>query len=248
MGRTIDLEGIISFSGGIGRTLEEANIAFSTAKQRKDLDNIYAHNVVVYDGPPVAESAPSPSHAQEYMRVLKFIQEKDVSGQLSDDVKKLGNDPRTGLLNRMGYQVRRLELDKLGKNQGYYIVLDGNNMKAANDKYGHSAVNDLLAESGRAVTELTRAGYDRRSGAENFPSDENSRKGERRSMVGIQDIVAHRINGDGGDEILLFIPLAHSDNNLKIVESIVYRVLNKIYEYQSRVKENKYSILPNPSS
>ena len=208
-----DLEGIIAFSCGIGRSFEEAEVALRKAKERKaqfEGNRKVTPNIVVYNGEPIEDIGDRESNARDYANIVRLVQHSHASEDDLRAVENLGRDPRTGLYNKMGYDLRRLELRQLGSGQGYYILFDGNNMKDANSRYGSSFVDNLLAEAGKSLFLDVRSDIDRRDSitSQDYKGYDR-RQIERRELPDNPDIVAHRVNDGAGDEFLLFLPNPH---------------------------------------
>ncbi len=234
MGTTNGLEGIITFSCGIGRSFEEAEAALKTAKERKadfEGNKRFNPNIVHYTNEPIPDIENIASNARDYARIVKLVWENHSEEDLRA-AENLGRDPRTGLYNKMGYDLKRLELRQLGFDQGYYILFDGNNMKGANLRYGSSFVNNLLAQAGQSLFLDARSGIDRRDseGSQDYTSDR--RKVERRTLPKTPDIVAHRVNDNAGDEFLLFLPI-HGTKSKEEMHDIAMRFLMNMYARQS---------------
>ncbi len=232
--RTPTLDDIITFSCGIGRSYNEAEHAVNTAKSKKGeftgpsrLDP----NIAVYNEAPMQDGEDAPSNAVDYERILRRIMELPQNAQELAAMERIGRDPRTGLYNTMGYRHRRLELGESGINDGYLILLDGNNMKQANEKIGSLYVDTLLAEAGKGLIAATRSGTDRRDSATPISNDRRDALNARRKTEYKEDIVAHRVHNDGGDEFLIFVPNPHEIDR---VRGIAERALGFMYIWQGR--------------
>ncbi|MBI2655287.1 hypothetical protein HYX06_02575 [Candidatus Woesearchaeota archaeon] len=235
---TKNLEGIITFSCGIGRSFEEAEVALGKAKERKaqfDGNRKFSPNIVVYNGEPIADIEDIASNARDYARIVRLVHHSHTSEEDIMAVENLGRDPRTGLYNKMGYDLRRLQLRQLGFNQGYYILFDGNNMKDANSRYGSSFVDNLLAEVGKSLSLDSRSGIDRRDFRASQDHNEGDRRQvERRGLSNTPDIVAHRVNDGAGDEFLVFLPMPSVRKSVEEIYGIAMRFLMNMYNRQLR--------------
>ena len=232
-----NLEEIMIFSCGIGRSFEEAEVALGKAKERKaqfDGNRKFSPNIVVYNGEPIADIEDRASNTRDYARIVGLVQHNHTSEEDLRAVENLGRDPRTGLYNKMGYDLRRLQLRQLGFDQGYYILFDGNNMKDANSRYGSSFVDNLLAEVGKSLSLDSRSGIDRRdSRAIQDYNEGDKRQVERRELSNTPDIVTHRVNDGAGDEFLVFLPIPNAKKSVEEIYGIAMRFLMNMYSRQS---------------
>ena len=241
------LEDIITFSAGIGRSFEEADSALRQAKARREnLDREgLKYNTVLYQGEPLHDPK-NQSNAEPYMRILRFLQENGAGDDVLKAAEELTFDPRTGLLNKLGYETRRLQMEDI-KGQGYYLIFDGNNMKRLNDNYGQSLVDRLIENSGRALVEFTRSSADRRASSKIPDKDQRKSIEDRRQNFYQEDIIALRVNGDCGDEFLVFVPIPHTPENTEIVQRMARRIQDGMYLKQ--LDSYKASTTrPNPSN
>ena len=69
-------------------------------------------------------------------------------------IKKLENilkqDPMTGLYTKQHFDV-------LEKKKGFYIIIDGDNLKKINDKHGHAAGHAAIEALSEGIKKVTRA-------------------------------------------------------------------------------------------
>ena len=242
------LEEIITFSAGIGRSFEEADAALRQAKaRRRNLDEEgLKYNTVLYQGEPLHDSE-NQSNAEPYMRILRFLQENGAGYDVLKAAKEITLDPRTGLLNRVGFETRLLQMGELDSRQGYYLLFDGNNMKRLNDTYGQSLVDRLIENSGRALVEFTRSSADRRASSKIPGKDQRKSIEDRRQNFYQEDIIALRVNGDCGDEFLVFVPMPHTAENTEIVQRMARRIQDGMYLKQLDFY-NASTTRPNPSN
>ncbi|MAG91341.1 hypothetical protein CMO83_01550 [Candidatus Woesearchaeota archaeon] len=238
------LDDIITFSCGIGRSYEEAERALRKAKARKDAFKGPSRtdpNVVVYQGDRIQDREDW-ANALDYRRILRIVEENHNDRRDLDAVERMARDPQTGLYNAMGYAHRRLELSELGINNGYYILLDGNNMKQENARIGSSHVNDLLAEAGKGLIEATRSGTERRVSTEQPTNEDRRKKEDRRKYQDEGDIIAHRVHGDG-DEFLVFVPTEYRRKNIREnMQSVAERISGFMHVYQGRYIRKNFMI------
>ena len=226
-GKAGNLEDIIIYSVGIGASFEEAAKALQEAKKG---DKLSLANAAVYRGEPVPETdSVLSSNAENYLKVSRFLEKNNADVDTLNAHALLGMDSKTGLINGLGYSVARELLRARGVNQGYFILLDGNDMHGHNEAKGYSNVDDYLTATGQAIVESTRSGLERRD-------DERKAPGRRKSDVQ-EDIIAHRVHDSAGDEFLVYIPAQHSPENLEIVKGIANRMLNRIYELEMEVAQ-----------
>ena len=106
------------------------------------------------------------------------------------------HDPLTGLLNRRSFE--RLMTQALGRSRRYgwpfsLVLLDLNNFKALNDRYGHAAGDRVLRLVGSVLRASLRAGdVAARIGGDEFAVLLN--RGDEPSAVGLARRVAAAIN------------------------------------------------------
>ena len=234
-------DAIIKYSVGIGSSFEEAAAALAKAKVNKGrLDNI-----VQYSGEKIEDKDFSKnSNAMGYKRILKFLHEKEAGIELLEDHAALAHDPKTGLLNKLGYDTARLELIDKGMDEGYFILLDGDFLHDHNEEKGYSVTDQYIAATGAAINAMidsTRNRLDKRTG-------DRVRLG-RRKENSREDIIGmgHRLNDSGGDEFLIYLPITHSPSNQKIAQMVAQRVLNHVYDSQRVVAEVHYNNTIDPS-
>lgn len=220
----------ITYSVGIGKTFPEATRALFTAKERKataaPLDNI-----VVYQGTPLPDSPLTSSNAQSFLRVRSALESAKISEPILQDHDALLRDPRTALLNKLGYEVALLDFPN-GPAERAYVLFDGNNMHGHNEQYGFDIVTGQLDIAGRSIgafiNSLRIKPDRRRSEDPHYISERRHDSHDRRAHPLITDALAHRVNGDGGDEFL--VVLAGADVN--IAQSVAKRALTAMYKAQ----------------
>ncbi len=219
---------IIKYSVGIGESFEEAAAALTRAKSA---DKSRLDNIVAFEGEGLgSKEQKKASNAEHYKRVLRHLRETDAGPDVMQSYKALGEDPRTGLFNKLGYETAMLEMRENGKDIGYYILIDGNNMHDHNSEKGYSTVDNYLEATGKAILEATRSGLDRRE-------PERANPGRRMEDYS-EDIVAHRVNDSAGDEFLIYLPLDHATRSIGDARRVAERVLDNIYEKEREVARN----------
>ena len=231
------LEDIINFSCGIGRSFGEADLALKEAKLHKELGD--GQRIVVYSGD-AQPDVKIESGARDYLEALEFIKRNDTTGEITQKQIGLTLEPRTGLLNKLGYEVKLLELEALGITQGYYVLFDGDGMKDLNDKIGRTYVDNLIAQAGQGLKASIRTGLDRRHSQENVDYLRRL-PGDRRNQPPVKDknipdvatdLVGHRVNHDAGDEFLVYVPLPKNDIGIDSMRVLARRVMGNMSKYQ----------------
>jgi diguanylate cyclase (GGDEF)-like protein len=200
---------VIRVSIGIGRNLAEAEHSLSRAKQRKNTGLRY--NIEVYHGESI--SVPEPEHnpvVESYLRLEQRLLSEGFQEEISD-LENLKYDAKTGLLNRMGYEV---EVRKLQRRQAYdervIILVDGDNMKHANTTLGYEITDRYLEAIGRALKGQVR-------------KEPVTSRGPREV-----DVLVNRKNDSGGDEFIIDL-----DCEYQHAESIARRYVDAMYDAQA---------------
>jgi len=246
-------ENIIGFSAGIGKTTKEAEAALREAKAGNK-NNLY--NYVMYDETmggdlegEVCDGELFLDAVISYENVLNFLRDNNAEDSLYKNLDTLITDPRTGLLTQTGYQINMAKIKAQGVEDGFYIFLDGNDMKRHNTEQGYSAVNSLLGAAGRAILDdnirevvgealikATRS-LDRRNSVDrrSRESDNGRRETKKdRRDSDLLDLVCHRVHDSGGDEFLVYLPFKEIPKGFK-VENVAERILNNIYEARQKL-------------
>lgn len=198
------MRNVISVSCGIGRSLEEAAKAVKKAKVYKGKREF---NVEVYKGKRLRGKIPEVLKE----RINNYLK---LSSKLSDEQKKLLNsfalqDSITGLLNKTGFILRLVQLQKMGITNGYYLLFDMDNLHGWNKKLGYTKVDKAIEIAGKEI--LT-----------------NIRRDKERAA----DVLGHRLHESAGDEFLVFFPSKHTKENLKIFEERAEKILENIKKRQ----------------
>lgn len=195
--KRLNTSGIINVSCGIGRSFDEAANAVAEAKKHKKR----MYNIEVYAGKRLRSKIPI-SFKRKIKNYIKF------SDTLKENQKKMLesitlHDPVTGLLNKTGFFLNLERLRRIKISQGYYMLLDLDDLHYWNKKLGYSEVDKRLGKIGRSVLMNIRHSKDRAA-----------------------DILGHRLNESAGDEFLIFFPSKHTKENLEIfkekAESIIW--------------------------
>ena len=240
------LDDIILFSVGIGRSFQEATEAIQHAKTAGRRTEPF--NIKVYSGDPIQDQPPAASNAPNFLVVRRYLQANGAGQEVLKALGELGTDPKTGLLNKLGYETSRMELSELGRRSGYYILLDGNDMHGHNAEKGYTGVDLYLEAAGHAIKAIlheTRSGLDRRQHSTDGVQDEKRKRIRRFSTAQQEDIFAHvlghRVNDSAGDEFLLFIPdqITEAGETIQLeprdIYTITRRVLRSVYSQERRV-------------
>ncbi len=236
---------IIKFSVGIGTSFEEASQALMEAKEKGNREDLM--NINIYQGEPLQDSPiQNQSNAQYFMQVLNYLRETNASEDLIAAQERLSIDSKTGLFNKLGYETKRLELDELGQNEGYFVLLDGNSMHDHNAIKGYTLVDRYLEASGEGILRAAidgicrsvRSGYDRRENEDMMFAENEARTGQdRRVRTEVSDIVAHRVNDSAGDEFLLYLPGLSGREGLQIAKIVAERALKTAYHMQIQIAD-----------
>ncbi len=209
---------VIKVSIGIGRNIEEAEAGLAMAKQRKHEGRLY--NIEHYSGKPLAhEVETSNKTVQSYLRLEdKLSQMDDKEGR--DDLENLKQDPKTGLLNKVGYMVEVAKLRKESKYDNRLIILiDGDNMKQANTLLGYEVTDEYLEVMGRALKRQIR-------------SIETPFNNVRNT-----DILLNRKNDSGGDEFIIDISCDHAHAELVAKRYVEAMYLAQLELNRKRMQE-----------
>ncbi|MBW2967272.1 diguanylate cyclase [Candidatus Woesearchaeota archaeon] len=206
---------VIKVSIGIGHNVEEAELALREAKTRKGQD---FYNIVVYAGAPVAaEEVTSAPDVECYLRLEDRLQD-DLSALM--DLENLKYDPKTGLLNRVGYEVAVQKLKDRGQyGERVFMLIDGDDMKRANAALGYSTTDRYLEAIGNALRSEVRQ------------SDET---GDARDV----DILVNRKNGAGGDEFVVDIGCSYR-NAPRIARRYVRAMYSAQMELSRKIEQEQ---------
>ncbi|MBW2971449.1 diguanylate cyclase [Candidatus Woesearchaeota archaeon] len=202
---------LITLSVGIGRNILEAEQALLSAKRFKGDGRRY--NIEVYAGEPLDCPCFQPSPAAEgYLRLESLLMELSDADGL-EDLEMLKFDPKTGLLNRTGYETEVLRLRQRG---GYgercFILLDGDNMKQVNSSFGYGVTDSYLVAVGAALKGCVRQVH------------------EDGSEVRDLDMLVNRKNDSGGDEFVIDVGCDYVH-----AEDIARRCIDSVYDAQARL-------------
>ncbi|MFC1741642.1 GGDEF domain-containing protein [Nanoarchaeota archaeon] len=207
-----DLESVmIKVSIGIGHNLTEAEEGLKVAKSRKDENRHY--NIELYRGeslpPPMEERNPV---VDSFIRLEQKLRCENLEDSISD-LYMLKHDPKTGLLNRMGYEV---EVQKLRQRHSYdnrvIILIDGDDMKRTNTRLGYELTDRYLEAIGHALKRQVRQASFTRDGMREA------------------DVLVNRKNDSGGDEFIIDIACDYRN-----AASIAERYVHAMYALQSEL-------------
>lgn len=202
----------INLSVGIGRNILEAEKALINAKKKKHNNRKY--NIEIYSGKKIkSEIIISKELIDAYLRLEKNLSH---SPKLLKDLEILKRDPKTKLLNKLGYYIEKQKLEiqnKYHKNKRYIILFDADSMHTLNKKYGYKAVDKQLECIGKALKENIRL----------TTKDYRTEK----DLINIKDVLNNRKNDSAGDEFIIDLYC-----NKKDLITIAKRYLDKCSEYQ----------------
>lgn len=205
---------LIKLSVGIGHNLLEAEEALKVAKKNKHKHKKF--NIEIYAGPKLKYTDVIPSEIIEaYLRL-----EKRLSNSPKDliDLEILKRDPKTKLLNKLGYYIEKQKLENTKKytpKNRYILLFDADSMHFLNKKYGYETVDRYLEAVGKALSENIRDSKDRKE----------------KDMLKIKDLLNNRKNDAAGDEFIIDLSC-----DKKYLRHIAERYIINCYEYQKRLK------------
>ena len=152
----IDKTVLIKLSVGIGKNLAEAEEALKVAKKNKHKHKKF--NIEIYTGKTIKYNVDlMPNEIIDaYLRL-----ENKLSNSSKDllDLEKLKRDPKTKLLNKLGYYIekKKLEEKKIYNSKNRHILLfDADSMHHLNKKYGYETVDKYLEAIGKTLAENIR--------------------------------------------------------------------------------------------
>ncbi len=205
---------LIKLSVGIGHNLLEAEEALKIAKKNK-----YKHkkfNVEIYNGPKLKYINIIPSEIiNAYIRLEKKL--SNFPNALKD-LEILKRDPKTKLLNKLGYYIEKKRLEKTKKyniKNRFIFLFDADSMHYLNKKYGYETVDRYLEAIGKALSKNIR----------------NSKDRKEKDMLNSNDLLNNRKNDAAGDEFIIDLSC-----NRKYLKQIADRYITYCYEYQKRLK------------
>lgn len=205
---------LIKLSVGIGHNLLEAEEALKVAKKNKHKHKKF--NIEIYAGPKLKYTDVIPSKIIEaYLRL-----EKRLSNSPKDliDLEILKRDPKTKLLNKLGYYIEKQKLENTKKytpKNRYILLFDADSMHYLNRKFGYETVDKYLEAVGQALSENIRDSKDRKE----------------KDMLKIKDLLNNRKNDAAGDEFIIDLSC-----DKKYLRHIAERYIINCYEYQKRLK------------
>lgn len=205
---------LIKLSVGIGHNLLEAEEALKVAKKNKHKHKKF--NIEIYTGPKLKYTDVIPSEIIEaYLRLEKRLSNSP-KGLI--DLEILKRDPKTKLLNKLGYYIEKQKLENTKKynfKNRYILLFDADSMHFLNKKYGYETVDKYLEAVGKALSENIRYSKDRKE----------------KDMLKIKDLLNNRKNDAAGDEFIIDLFC-----DKKYLKQIAERYITNCYEYQKRLK------------
>ncbi len=220
---------IITLSGGIGRSVKEAELALKKAKKRKK-DKL-KYNVAIYIGNRLRDDSfinkeykeiyNAISDLERKIELLSNEKERSELKEYMDKIKKIYYDPKTKLLTELGYYA---EIKNKNNSHGFYILLDGDNMHEWNDKIGYKNVDLFLSSIGQGILESLR----------------HYKDGNNREI----DYLAKRMHNSAGDEFLIWIntDINNEEDYIKKSSNIVKRIIDSCYYKESLVSYKEKNI------
>jgi GGDEF domain-containing protein len=206
---------LLKFSVGVGYTLLNAENALWKAKKNKNKDVLY--NICISNKKTKEVLFKDKRIITSYNKLKKFLQKNNPS--LIKDLENFKYDPKTKLLNKLGYL---LELNEINTKERCILFLDVDNLHDINTKYGYSFVDKYLIKVGQELNKNIRQknrkdfSYD----VLNYVSSNN---------------LFHRKNDSAGDEFI--INLEYKEKDLKLAKKIAERYLEKIYSAQKKLSK-----------
>lgn len=223
---------LITFTIGIGDSPIKAEEAMFAAKQDKQ-DKLYNIQVNPQSG---SDSPDIDARVEAILELKKIISDShlptyEIERQTAN-IDTLLTDKQTGLSNSLGVSAKVQE----SKATHYcYLIFDGNNMHALNEKLGYQEVDKSLAASGQALSDAEKLVmdnlrlYDRRT--EDSANTVHRRKQEEHDhFYRIDHPIISGRKHDTGDEFILMIP---SDRcTPQMAYKVARRILKRIYQSQ----------------
>lgn len=202
---------LITASCGIGRSFEEAAKAITLAKKSKGKRK---YNISVYSGKRLRSKIPLgfKKRVKKYLKLTKKLNKRDM--KVLEEFSL--HDPITGLLNKTGFVLRLEQLRKMKINEGYYILIDLDNLHYWNEKLGYNEVDQRIGIIGKEILKSIRHSKDR-----------------------VADVLGHRLNESAGDEFLIFLPAKHTKENVLIFIKKAEEILENISKIQKEIAKIK---------
>jgi len=211
---------IAKLSVGIGYTIKEAGEALLFAKTKKN-KNLFL-NIEIYNGKNKLEIQENDYNEtiNSYNELEKFL----IETKNQDKLKCLESflyDPKTNLLNRIGYnlQINKLKKENKYKNRAI-LFFDVDDMHSLNEKLGYNKTDNCLKLIGQTLNHCIRK--NRELEDQDFLN------------VTVNDPISHRKNDNVGDEFI--IDLHCPNNDLSIAKKVAIRYLSEIYKEQENIK------------
>lgn len=202
---------LVKLSVGIGRNITEAEEALRLAKKNKFIKD---YNIEIYKGPK-KEDKKTFFEKQTIGAYLRLKEALLKSKKSLDDLELFKFDPKTNLLNRLGYHIEKEKLilkKTYDKDKRFIMLFDADSMHDLNKKYGYQKVDVHLRLIGKALKENIRDVLD---------------KNDQVNLRKIKDILYNRRYDSAGDEFIIDLSC-----NKKDLFKIARRYLEKCYNYQ----------------
>jgi len=259
----LDLGFFIPFTCGIGKNQLAAEIAMADAKEKKpkihkpieeitqdDLEqavmgyiNEVPFNYKIFDGVLPALKPEDTTELDDYLRAVETLGSNQAAKDAYDQI--LLYDKHTGVLTKLGFQVRMQEIQELtDESNAWYLYFDGDYMHEANRVFGSAAVDSLLESAGKGLVAITRQDERRKNGRD-YP-DKDRRHYTRRNSPPVFDIVAlppdeeddvydyevqslvKRENGKNGDEFIVRVECSD-----QYIDKIAQKCFSAMYHYEN---------------
>jgi len=210
-----DLIGVvIKLSVGIGRNIKEAEEALKIAKKNKHKNKRF--NIEIYIGPKLKYTDTINSEIIDaYFRLEKKLSNCPTALK---DLEIFKRDPKTKLLNKLGYYIEKQKLEvnkKYNPKNRFLFLFDADSMHLLNKKYGYETVDKYLETIGNALSEKIRRSRDRM----------------KTDLLKIRNQLHNRKNDAAGDEFIIDLSC-----NQKDLRKIAERYITNCYEYQKKLK------------
>jgi len=203
----------IKLSVGIGRNIAEAEYALKIAKKNKYKPQKF--NIQIYSGKKLNCDKPVPKTIIDaYLRLEKKLSD---SPKALLDLEKFKKDPKTKLLNKLGYYIEKTKLEQkkeYNPDQRFILLFDADSMHDLNKKYGFAKVDKYLEAIGKALNDNIRDSLERKE----------------KDLLKIKDLLNNRKNDSAGDEFIIDLSC-----DKKHLRTIAERYLIKCYEYQKKI-------------
>ena len=199
--------GIITVSCGIGKSFEEACNAAIKAKKLKGKKK---YQIQIYKGRRL-RSKLNQSIKDKVNSYLKLY--RTLSKEQRELLKNFAlRDSITGMLNKIGFVLKMKRFK-----EGYYVLLDLDNVHYWNKKLGYAKVDEIIELIGKEILSHIR---------------HKEGSFHKKRMI---DVIGHRLHESAGDEFLIFVPSKHSMKNLGTIKEVVKRIISGVYKKQKEL-------------